>query len=151
MLSGASWPTQKRGPAGVGDFVKATPACTAPKLTPARPLPSVDQPPLLSPVAEGPVNLSSSSLPKIPKKNKITRLQKKSVTVTHSPITLANFSCINLVFIFRCSSSPCNPVYVRCVESSALVLVFHHTDTHLLVLSLPLLYRFIIKKVGNKQ
>jgi hypothetical protein len=29
-----------------------------------------------------------------------------------SPITLTNFSSINLVFIFRCSSSPFNPVYV---------------------------------------
>ncbi len=28
-------------------------------------------------------------------------------------------------------SSIGNPVYVRCVDSSTLVLVFHHTDTHL--------------------
>jgi hypothetical protein len=30
---------------------------------------------------------------------------------TYSPITLANVSSINLVFIFSCSSSPWNPVY----------------------------------------
>ncbi len=35
-------------------------------------------------------------------------------------ITLANFSSINLVSIFRCSSSPRNPVYVRHVDSSPL-------------------------------
>jgi hypothetical protein len=43
------------------------------------------------------------------------------VTITHSPITLTNFSSINLVFIFRCSSSPSNPVYVRRVDSSTIV------------------------------
>jgi hypothetical protein len=37
-----------------------------------------------------------------------------------------------LVFIFRCSSSPNNPVYTRRVDSSSLVLVFHHTYTHIL-------------------
>ncbi len=31
---------------------------------------------------------------------------------SHSPITLQNISFINLVSIFRCSSPPCNPVYV---------------------------------------
>jgi hypothetical protein len=35
------------------------------------------------------------------------------VKFTHSPITLANISSINLVSIFRCSSPPYNPVYVR--------------------------------------
>ncbi len=35
------------------------------------------------------------------------------VYVTHSPITLTNFSSINLVFIFRCWGSPNNPLYVR--------------------------------------
>jgi hypothetical protein len=40
---------------------------------------------------------------------------------TYSPITLANISTINVVFIFRCSSSTSNPVYVRNVDSSALV------------------------------
>ncbi len=40
---------------------------------------------------------------------------------TYSPITLTNISSINVVFIFRCSSSTSNPVYARRVESSALV------------------------------
>ncbi len=40
---------------------------------------------------------------------------------TYSPITLGNISSINLVSIFRCSSSPSNPVYVRSVDSSSLV------------------------------
>jgi hypothetical protein len=39
---------------------------------------------------------------------------------SHSPITLGNFSCINLVSIIRCSSFPRNPVYVRYVDSSPL-------------------------------
>jgi hypothetical protein len=38
-----------------------------------------------------------------------------------SPITLTNISFINLVLIFRCSSSPRNPVYVRRVDFSDLV------------------------------
>jgi hypothetical protein len=44
-----------------------------------------------------------------------------SFTNTHSHITLGNFSSINLVFIFRCSSPTSNPVYVRRVDPSALV------------------------------
>ncbi len=40
---------------------------------------------------------------------------------TYSPITLGNISSINLVSIFRCSSSPSNPVYVRRVDFSDLV------------------------------
>jgi hypothetical protein len=37
------------------------------------------------------------------------------------PITLFNLSSINLVvYIFGCSSPPHNPVYVRCVDPSAL-------------------------------
>jgi hypothetical protein len=43
------------------------------------------------------------------------------VTITHSPITLANLSSINLVSIFRCSSPPRKPVYVSRVDPSALV------------------------------
>ncbi len=39
----------------------------------------------------------------------------------YSPITLAKFSSINLVSIFRCSSSPRNPVYVRLVDFSDFV------------------------------
>jgi hypothetical protein len=35
---------------------------------------------------------------------------------TYSPITLAKISSINLVFIFRCSSSPDNPVYPRRID-----------------------------------
>jgi hypothetical protein len=37
-----------------------------------------------------------------------------SVSFMSSPITLANFLFINLVSIFRCSSSPSNPVYESC-------------------------------------
>ena len=44
-------------------------------------------------------------------------------------ITLGNISSINLVFIFRCSSSPSNPVYVRRVDFSVLVFS-HRTNTH---------------------
>ncbi len=44
-----------------------------------------------------------------------------SLVITHSPITLANLSSVNLVSIFRCSSSPHNPVYVRRVVQSVLV------------------------------
>ncbi len=44
------------------------------------------------------------------------------VKITHSPITLANLSSINLVSIFRCSSPPHNPVYVRRVDPQALAL-----------------------------
>jgi hypothetical protein len=39
-----------------------------------------------------------------------------------SRFIINNFSSINLIFIFRCSSSPCNPVYTRCVDSSPLVI-----------------------------
>ena len=42
------------------------------------------------------------------------------VKITHSPITLANISFINLVSIFRCSSHPHNPVYERRVDPSTL-------------------------------
>ncbi len=37
------------------------------------------------------------------------------------PITLSNISSINVVFIFRCSSSTRNPVYTRRIDSSPLV------------------------------
>jgi hypothetical protein len=40
---------------------------------------------------------------------------------TYSPITLSNFSIVNLVSIFRCSSSTANPVYERRVTSIVLV------------------------------
>ena len=38
----------------------------------------------------------------------------------HTLIKLSNFSSFNLISIFRCSSSPHNPVYVRSVISSVL-------------------------------
>jgi hypothetical protein len=43
------------------------------------------------------------------------------IEVSHSPLTLANFSSINLVFVFRCSSPTTNPVSARRVDSSFLV------------------------------
>ncbi len=54
-----------------------------------------------------------------------------SVTITHSPITPVNLSSITLVSIFRCSSPPRNTVYVRSVDLSDYLLVFHRTDTHI--------------------
>ncbi len=41
--------------------------------------------------------------------------------LTYSPIVFTNFSSINLVSIFRCSSSTTNPVYARRVNSLVLV------------------------------
>ncbi len=38
-----------------------------------------------------------------------------------TPLTLANFSSMNLIFVFRCSSSTTNPVSERRVDSSFLV------------------------------
>ena len=38
------------------------------------------------------------------------------VSRSHSPITLANCSFINLVYVFRCYSSPRHPVYARRVD-----------------------------------
>ncbi len=46
------------------------------------------------------------------------------VKITHSHITLVNLSSINLVSIFRCSSPPHNPVYVRRVDPSSLPFSF---------------------------
>jgi hypothetical protein len=70
------------------------------------------------------VQLHSLAIQK--KKNKFLLLKKQ------------NLSFINLVSIFRCSSSKTNPVYGRRVNSFVLVLVFHHTDTSLYLLSLAL-------------
>jgi hypothetical protein len=70
-------------------------------------------------------------------KTKTTKKQK-SFLFSHSPIAFANLSFINLVSIFRCSSSKTNPVYGRRVNSFVLVLVFHHTDTSLYLLSMAL-------------
>ncbi len=50
----------------------------------------------------------------------IYRRRTCNVKITLSPVTLANLSSINLVSNFRCSSPPWNPVYVRCVDPSAL-------------------------------
>jgi hypothetical protein len=49
------------------------------------------------------------------------KLNKNGQYITYSPITFTNFVLINLVSIFRCSSSSCNPVHVRHVDSSTLV------------------------------
>ncbi len=69
--------------------------------------------------------------------------------LSHIPIALANFSIVNLVSIFRCSSSTVNPVYERHVTSLVLVcsLSSHrHSYTSYLYLSL---YWFIIN--NNKS
>ena len=42
------------------------------------------------------------------------------ISFSHSPITFANISVINLVSIFRCSSSKTNSVYARRVNSLVL-------------------------------
>jgi hypothetical protein len=46
-------------------------------------------------------------------KQELTLIRRRtfSVTISHSPITLANLSSISLVSIFRCSSPPHNPVW----------------------------------------
>jgi hypothetical protein len=63
------------------------------------------------------------------------------VEITNSPITLANLSFINLVSIFRCSSSPCHPVYVRRVDPSVLPYsLSSHRHSHI---SLLFIFRFI--------
>ncbi len=67
-----------------------------------------------------------------------------------SPITLANLSSISLVSIFRCSSPPHNPVYVRPVDPSSLAfgLSSHRHSYRKSFISTELsLYRFIKKKV----
>jgi hypothetical protein len=65
-----------------------------------------------------------------------------SVTITHSPITLANLSSINLVSIFRCSSLPHNPVYARRVDPSALA--FSLSSHRHSCISLSFSSRFIV-------
>jgi hypothetical protein len=44
---------------------------------------------------------------------------------------IANFSSINLLSIFRYSSSSSNPVYARHVDSSSLGFSLHHIDNHI--------------------
>ena len=63
------------------------------------------------------------------------------VQITHSPITLANLSFINLVYVFRCYSSPHHPVYVRLVHPSGLV--FSLSSHRHSSISLPFSFRFI--------
>jgi hypothetical protein len=67
------------------------------------------------------------------------------MSVTYSPIALANFSIVNLVSIFRCSSSTANPVYVRHVTSLVLVCSL---SSHQHILSLPFAL-FIHNKQGR--
>jgi hypothetical protein len=55
-----------------------------------------------------------------------SKASKLSPSHPHSPFTLANCSFVNLVFIFRCSSSTTNPVCERHVN--------------VLVCSIPLLH-----------
>jgi len=45
--------------------------------------------------------------------------------ISHSPFTLANFSIVNLVFIFRCSSTTTNPVCERRVNLLVYSLSLH--------------------------
>ena len=57
----------------------------------------------------------------LPTKSFDDRRGSYRIEVSHSPLTLANFSSIKLVFVFRCSSSRTNPVSERSVDSSFLV------------------------------
>jgi hypothetical protein len=47
------------------------------------------------------------------------------IQISHSPFTLANFSFVNLVFIFRSSSSTTNPVCERRVDLLVCSLSLH--------------------------
>ncbi len=70
------------------------------------------------------------------------RLSYRSLKLTpHTHPTLSNFSCINLVFVCRCSSSTTNPVSVRRVDSS--FLVFNLSSHRYLHISLLFSSRFI--------
>jgi hypothetical protein len=52
--------------------------------------------------------------------------KKKSLGIpVHSPFTLANFSIVNLVFLFRCSSTTTNPVCERRVNLLVCSLSLH--------------------------
>ena len=72
-----------------------------------------------------PVDCSTSATRRSPPTSNLRSLKN-----THSPITLAHLSSINLVSIFRCSSPSHNPLYTRRVDPQLYLLVFHHTDTH---------------------
>jgi hypothetical protein len=65
---------------------------------------------------------------------KLSRRGAYHLYVTYSPIVFANFSFISLVSIFRCSSSTTNPVSVRRVDSSFLVLSL---SSHLIINNNP--------------
>ncbi len=69
-----------------------------------------------------------------------------------SPITLVNFSSVNLVFIFRCSSPPQNTVYPSCVDLSTLTFSLsshrHLYNKSFLYLSI---YRFITNKNSDNN
>jgi hypothetical protein len=63
-----------------------------------------------------------------------------SVKITHSPITLANLSSIDLVSLFRCCSPPRNTLYARRLSALAFSLSSHrHSHISLLLRS-----RFIV-------
>ncbi len=64
-----------------------------------------------------------------------------SFSITHSPITHSKFSLINLVSIFRCSSSPRNPEYARRIDPSVLACSLSlHRHPHICI---PFSSRFI--------
>jgi hypothetical protein len=52
--------------------------------------------------------------------SRFTPYNKINKIIRTDTVTLSNLSTINLVSIFRSSSPPCNPVYPRCVDPSAL-------------------------------
>jgi hypothetical protein len=60
-------------------------------------------------------------------KAKIKKVNRVEVIVweLHSPFTLANFSIVSLVFIFRCSSTTTNPVCERRVNLLVYSLSLH--------------------------
>ncbi len=77
-----------------------------------------------------------------------TSTTRISLNISKSgPIILTNFSSINLVFIFRCSSSPSNPVSERHVVSSALVFsLSSHRHSEMGFIFSSHFYRFTINK-----
>ncbi len=80
----------------------------------------------------------------------ILPVDSSTSTTQCSPLTLGNFPSINLVFIFRCSSSPRNPVYPRRVDSSVLVFSLS-SHRHSFIGLVSLLCPFIVnqKRLGN--
>ena len=63
------------------------------------------------------------------------------VSRSHSPMTLTNLVFINLVYVFRCYSSPHHPVYVRLVDPSGLA--FSLTSHRHSSINLLFSFRFI--------